>query len=240
MALTEGVPSPALFLAGYLDREQLAARTAPGHVLRIRVETGGAVDIVASEATPPRENAAALELDDVYLLPVGWLSSCRVTAIYEVSRSGDPVLTREVDGAPLRLAPAGASHGVDGLPEEAQRWPHGRLRSTATRYVLVPEAGGLGPWQRLHAHRPAPRPGPGILAVRVGRGQAIDITATASAMAGLTAGPVHRVDARGGRGGPAAAREQLRRGDGGGCVALAPRHLAVRRPASPTAQRVDR
>jgi hypothetical protein len=207
-ALTNGVPSAHLFLLGYLDRQRLTARTSAGHLLQVRVQPEGAVDVGASEAAVPRILTDALSYNDVYLLPAAWLSRCHVVATLAVTPGGDPAVPdRSPEEHPVLLRCLDAGHGVPGLPVESVRWPHGSIRSTATRFALVPEkplpekllhekplpekpvrpepADGPTAWLPLLQQRPQPSPGHRLLELRIVRGTAIDVAATAGDLAPL-------------------------------------------------------
>ncbi|MEU4643332.1 hypothetical protein [Micromonospora sp. NPDC023814] len=188
VAVTDGVPSPGLFLLAHLDAVGLGARTRARHLLTLRVGPGGAVDVAASDAEPPPALAPALRDRDVYLLPAGWLDRCRIVAALKVGSHGDLTPHRRWTDAPVRLLSRGAAHGVPGLPDEVQRWPRGRLQTAAARFIMVradsPE--GLGQWQRLHRQRPPVLPDHRLIEVLVDRDRAIDVAGTARALAGLT------------------------------------------------------
>jgi len=177
----DGLPTPHLFVAAHLDRDRLAARTLSAFLLRLHVGPGAAVDVAASEAEPPEAAAALLEDADVYLLPAGWLNRCRLVTAYRVDRRGQLAGERRYADAAVTIDSQGAAHGVPGLPDDVVRWPHGPMRSTATRFVTVPRA-GLGSWRPLHRRRPPVQPGHTLLEIRVGRAQAIDVTATHEAL----------------------------------------------------------
>lgn len=183
-----GIPSANLFLLGHLDANRLALRTEHGYLLALRIDPGGAVDVAASEVTPPPALAAALRERDVYVLPAGWLDRCRLVAGLRVVRGGRLLPQNRFVDLPVTLLSRGAAHGIPGLPNEVQRWPHGGLRTTISRYVMVKEDSpdGLGPWQRLHQQRPPAVTGHRLLEVRVGRERAINVANTARALAGLS------------------------------------------------------
>jgi hypothetical protein len=186
-AFVHGVPSPVLFLVGRLDRDRLAVDTSASHLLRIAVAPGGAVDPVASEATPPAVFTDWLTPGDAYVLPARWLDRCRVIASFRVVPGREPVPQGRVDRLPVLLAPQGAAHGVDGLPAEAPRWPQYRRRSLVTCYLVIPRDATLGPWCALFTDRPSPRGDEWLLAVGVAREQAIDVVAANELLAGLPA-----------------------------------------------------
>ncbi|RFS45574.1 hypothetical protein [Micromonospora craniellae] len=188
VATVDGVPSPSLFLVGHLDPESLTGRTTAAHLLQVRVAPGGAVDVAATEVDPPADSAEALAHRDAYVLPAGWLPRCQVVATYRVTPERVAVRQSRPPNLPLRLACAGARHGVPGLPAEAARWPRSRLGLRGTdRFVLLrPERPGPG-WHHLHADRPDPVDEATLLSVRVEREQAIDVTATVQELADLTA-----------------------------------------------------
>ncbi len=185
-AIVTGVPSPELFLTGHLDADLLAERTTAAHLLQVRVAPGGAIDVVASDVTPPAEIAPMLAHKDAYVLPPGWLSRCEVVATYRVTRDHASVRQSRHAGVPLLLRPSGAGHGVPGLPASAARWPQARIRG-ASRYVLLVEPSPQQPWLPLTAEKPSPSDGAVLAEVRVERNQALDVSATAAALADLPA-----------------------------------------------------
>jgi hypothetical protein len=178
--VAEGIPSPTLFLAGHLNRSRLAARTSADHLLQLRIRRGGAVGLGATEVTPPPAFASTLRDSDVYMLPAGWLDKSRLVGA--VSVTGGAIPQFQPAEAPVLLWTDGAAHGVPGLPDDAKRWPDGRLRASATRYLLVAEYDrrGLGDWQRVYANRPDPKEGHRLLEVRIRHGLAIDVVTTAA------------------------------------------------------------
>jgi hypothetical protein len=184
-AIVAGVPSRDLFLTGHLDADLLAERTTAAHLLQVRIAPNGAIDVAATEVAPPADVARLLTYRDAYLLPAGWLPRCEVVATYRVTRDHASVRQSRHANAALLLRPAGAAHGVPGLPESAARWPHGRIRG-ANRYLVVAEP-PAPPWLPLTARRPAPTQGAVLVEVRVERDQAIDVAATAAALASLPA-----------------------------------------------------
>ncbi|MER7277824.1 hypothetical protein ABT369_25625 [Dactylosporangium sp. NPDC000244] len=185
--VTDGVPSPHLFLLGHLDQGGLAARTDAEWLVAVRVGPGGAVDVTASEAVVPDRLRAALGHNDVYLLPAAWLSRASLLAAYRVTPGG-VAPPRWLTGRPLRIQSQGAEHGVAGLPNEVVRWPQSSLRTTVSCFVVVPESPEpLGTWLRLHQHRPAPAAGHRLLELRVGRRAAVDVPATATTLRRLSA-----------------------------------------------------
>jgi hypothetical protein len=188
-AAAKGIACPDLFLLGHLDLARLAARIRDGYILQLRVAAGGAVDVAASEADPPAALAPALNDNDVYLLPGGWLDRSRLVAALRVVQGGQILPQNRFVDAPVNLKSQGGAHGIPGLPNQVERWPRGRVRTAVTRYIMVREndPDGLGAYQQLHPRRPPAVSGGRLLQVRVGNGRAIDVAATASALAGLTA-----------------------------------------------------
>ena len=187
-AAVDGIPSPHLFLLGRLQPTRLARELTRGHLLRLRVEPGGAVDLPMSDVRPPPELQHLLSPTDTYLLPAGWLDRTLIVGAAPV-RDGRAGVPQAVPGLPLTICSNGARHGADGLPNDVPLWPRGRLRAAATAYALVPTvrrepAGG---WVKLHKHRPRPVPGWRLVQLRIGRGRAIDVAAAARLLAPLSA-----------------------------------------------------
>jgi hypothetical protein len=181
-AVTDGIPSSTLFLTGHLDRDGLASRTSAEYLLQLKVYRGGAVDVGASEVTPPHAVARALAERDTYILPAGWLGQSTLTAALRVNQAGVTEPAYEWDESAVLLRTDGAAHGVPGLPGDVRRWPEGRLRTSVTRYLLVSEDVPFGEcgWQRVYSDAPDPAPGHRLLQVRIGRSLAIDMVATAA------------------------------------------------------------
>jgi hypothetical protein len=188
-AVTDGIPSPSLFLLAHLDRNGLAAVPGVEHIVQVRVPPGGAIDVPATEVVPPRYLREPLADRDVYLLPAGWLDRARLVAAFRVGPGGQVRPQIQLGDAPVILRCAGASHGAPGLPNEVERWPRGRLRSSVTAFIVVDpnDPAGLGQGQRLYQRRPDVVEGARLLQIRLERGRAIDVAATAEALAGFPA-----------------------------------------------------
>jgi hypothetical protein len=168
---------------------RLADRRSPGgsagaYLLRVRVEPGGAVDVVASSARPPSDVRHLLNLTDVYLLPAGWLTRAYVVAGFRVDGDGRTSEVEVFPSTPLTIRCADARHGVAGLPNDVERWPRSRLRSSVSMYALLGQPGDPTPdWLELHRRRPPVTEDVTLVEISVGRSQAIDLAATAALLA---------------------------------------------------------
>jgi hypothetical protein len=187
-AASDGLPSPDLFLRGRLDPYRLAGELdQAGHLLRLRVGAGGAVNLPASEVQPPSEAQHLFRETDVYLLPAGWLDRTTIVAGYRATPGGalEPV---PCAAGRLMIRPAGARHGAEGLPNEVRRWPVRRWPSTARGYVLLPVAAeaALPDWLAVHRRKPPVDEAYCLVELRIGRGRAIDVAASAIELAPLT------------------------------------------------------
>jgi hypothetical protein len=187
-SVADGVPSPHLFLIGHTNLGRMTGGSlevsAPRYLLRVRVEPGGAVDVAAS---PPAELRALLGSAGAYLLPAGWLHRCRVLSGLRVDATGGTTPDGDFPSPPLLMYCSGARHGAQGMPNEVVRWPRSRLRATAARYVVIPDAsaGPVTDQLVLYGHKPPVRPGSRLVEVTVGRRRAIDVAATYRRLVGL-------------------------------------------------------
>jgi hypothetical protein len=182
-ASADGVPSPDLFLLGELVPPAPRLDAPPGHLLRVRVGRGAAVDLAAADQHVPPTLYLSFAGRDVFLLPAGRLDRVRVLEGYALDQSGEPVPLDVPGTGAVRLRCAGAPHGVDNLPGDAPRWPD---KGPATAYALFPPAvwadsGGLG----LYRRRPPVRRGHRLLELRIERGDAINVRACARELAPL-------------------------------------------------------
>nr|BFE59539.1 hypothetical protein GCM10020063_040650 [Dactylosporangium thailandense] len=185
-AAVDGVPSPDLFLLGRLEPRPITEPRAPQYLLRIRVEAGGAVELGHLSVRVPSHLQHLVHLG-LYLLPIGWLEQARLVGGYELTEGG-PVPVDRIADEPVTIRSTGARHGIDGLPNEAVRWPQ---RRPGTAYAMVPETGTEAgqPGHRLPLLRRRPRPEDGfrLVQLRIPRRRAIDAGRTAAALGQLTA-----------------------------------------------------
>jgi hypothetical protein len=169
---TEGVPTPELFLLGVLDG-------TPGHTPegpRLLVAPGAAIAAAMVSDAAPQRLRAALRVPHTYLIPAGWLDQAR---LHGAPDGGGP----DELGHPPVLRCTGASHGIDGLPDDVVYWPRTR---PARVFALRPIAGPASGFVRLHRRRPPVVAGHRLLQLRIRRAAAIDVRASASRIAGLT------------------------------------------------------
>lgn len=175
-----GLRTPDLFLLGHLDPHAIRPDRRARWLLRVRVEAGGAV-LASSIGAPVPSRFQHLLDQQVYLIPAGRLGRARLVTGYPLT-AGDAVGTGMPGGAPLRIASAGALHGVPGLPDDAPRWPGPR-----TAYALVPLHARTLPtgWMRLLRRAPAVSAGRLLIEVMVPEGRAIDVPAAAELLGRL-------------------------------------------------------
>ncbi|MGC4879747.1 hypothetical protein ACLQ26_26205 [Micromonospora sp. DT43] len=181
----EGVPSANLFLLGHLDGERLARAHPRQHLLCLRVEAGGLVDLGRVDPLPADLRHLAAEAG-TFLLPAGWLDQARLQAGYDINDGGRPHEEIELPGSRVLLGCTGARHGADGLPNEVVPWPRGERSANA--WAVVPESPDEPPGDFLPVQyrRPAVREGHRLLRLEVAAGRAVDVPASAAAVAGLT------------------------------------------------------
>ncbi|WP_432974637.1 hypothetical protein [Dactylosporangium sp. CA-233914] len=182
-AAEDGVPSPDLFLLGELAPPAPRLDAPPGHLLRVRVAPGAAVDLTATDQHVPPTLYLSFAGRDVFLLPAGRLDRVRMLAGYALEPSGEPIRLDVPATGAVRLRCVGARHGVDGLPGDVPRWP---AKHTAKAYALLPptgwaDSGGLG----LYRRRPPARHGHRLVELRVEPHDAIDLRACARELASL-------------------------------------------------------
>jgi hypothetical protein len=192
-AAAEGIPSARLFLIGHLSADGGGA----AHTVRVRVEPHGAVDVPATGIEPPVALGPEVIGVDAYVIPADWLDHCKI-----ILASGGT--------APARLCCSGASHGINGLPEDIPRWPT-RWRSPGIAYAILQEAGDKAETRdnakardnvrvrdnteageeavepaiepvRLYRRRPPAQAGR-LVQLRIDAGLAVDIAATARRLA---------------------------------------------------------
>ncbi|MDP9796134.1 hypothetical protein J2S43_004646 [Catenuloplanes nepalensis] len=178
---TAGLRTPDLFVPGHLDPHAIRADRQARWLLRVRVEPGGAV-LASSIGAPVPSRFQHLLSQQVYLIPAGRLGRARLVTGYALTAGGDAIGTGTPGGAPLRIASAGALHGVPGLPDDAPRWPGPR-----TAYALLPVHARTLPtgWMRLLRRAPAVTPGRLLMEVLVPEGRAIDVPAAAELLGRL-------------------------------------------------------
>ncbi|PYC65533.1 hypothetical protein C7C45_28260 [Micromonospora arborensis] len=185
-AVERGVPTPHLFLVGTLRPPAPGTLAAGEHLLRVRVEPGGAVDTSSINVhEPPVVQALLANPEKAYLLPGGLLGRTRLVASYDVAASGHfTARATPPTGPALALRCSGAEHGIEGLPSDVSRWP---WEHDATAYALLPGpkvASSNGALVLLR-RRPRVRPGHRLLELRVPWRRAVDVRATALQIAGL-------------------------------------------------------
>ncbi|MFI5838787.1 hypothetical protein ACIA8K_03600 [Catenuloplanes sp. NPDC051500] len=183
--VADGVPSANLFLIGHLDGERIARANPQKHLLCLRVEAGGAVDLYQAADVPADLRHQAAEAG-TFLLPAGWLDQARLQAGYRIDENGTPQDREELTAGPALLRTTGARHGTDGLPNEVVNWPRSERGGSA--WVIIPEPPGVpsGDYLPLHQKRPAVRSGHRLVHVQVSANRAIDVAASAQALVGLT------------------------------------------------------
>jgi hypothetical protein len=171
----EGVPSADLFVLA----DAVPRPGADRHLVRLRVEPGGAVPMSAVLTHAPPAVRQRLTGVGTWLLPAGWLDRARLEGAFRLA--GTPLLLRSTD----------ARHGADGIPEDTVRWPAATV--TAEVFALVPDAPPEQPADlvALHPRLPATAPvGSRALRLRLDGGAdggpAIDVTAGADRLAPLT------------------------------------------------------
>lgn len=180
----EGVPSANLYLVAHLAGGPLARTGPQRHLLHLRVEAGGAVDLsrVGDDLPADLRHQAT---EGTFLLPAGWLDLARPQQGWRVDEAGHPRDPVDLPGNPLTLRCRGARHGTDGLPNEVVFTPRGgRL------WAVVPDrpdtAGTVADLLVLLARRPAVRDGHRLVRLQVAPNRAVDVVASAAALAGLT------------------------------------------------------
>ncbi|MEU7753034.1 hypothetical protein [Micromonospora sp. NPDC049171] len=182
----EGVPSADLFLVGDLDGERVARAHPYQHLLCLRVEAGGLVDLDRVGDLPVDLGHRVAAAAGRFLLPAGWLDQARLQAGYDIDDAGRPQEETELPGHDVVLRCTGARHGTDGLPDDVVRWPAGGRR--AGGWALIPAAGDepTDDFLPLHQGRPPVRDGYLLVRLRVAAGRAIDARASAAALAAHT------------------------------------------------------
>ncbi|MDR7274253.1 hypothetical protein [Catenuloplanes atrovinosus] len=181
----EGVPSPNLFLIAHLDGERVAGAAPQKHLLCLRVEAGGAVDLGRVGTVPADLKHLATE-GGTYLLPAGWLDQARLQVAYTIGDDGRPGEEVEVAANPIVLRSTGARHGTEGLPNDVATWP--RTERGGGAWALIPESPAVpeGDFLPLHTKRPPIHEGQRLVHLQVPAGRAIDVTASAAALVTLT------------------------------------------------------
>ncbi|WP_432990737.1 hypothetical protein [Dactylosporangium sp. CA-233914] len=185
-AVGRGVPTPHLFLVGTLKPPAPGMLAGGEHLLRVRVDPGGAVDTSSIFVHEPSVVQALLaHRGESYLLPGGLLRRARLVASYGVEASGQLAARGTFPTRPaLALRCSGAEHGIAGLPGDLPRWP---WETEATAYALLPGpdiASSNGALVLLR-RRPEVWAGRRLLELRIPWRRAIDVRATAKQIAGL-------------------------------------------------------
>lgn len=180
----EGVPSANLHLVAHLAGGPLARTGPQRHLLCLRVEAGGAVDLsrVGDDLPADLRHQAT---EGTFLLPAGWLDLARLQQGYRVDETGHPRDPVDLPAHPLTLRCRGARHGTDGLPNEVVFTPRG-----GRMWAVVPDrpdtTGTVADLVVLLARRPPVRDGHRLLRLQVAPNRAVDVVASAAALAGLT------------------------------------------------------
>jgi hypothetical protein len=185
VAVLDGVRSGHLFVVGRLDPCRAADELGRGYLLRVRAEPGAAVDLVASNVRVPEHAAGMFAPNDAFLLPAGWLGRVWVQSGYGIAAGGVLHSFGRLPEAPLTIRAGGASHGVDGLVNEVERWPRKRIGAgTTTAYAIIPPVGGepVGDGVALRVQIPAVRRDYRLVELRVAAGAGIDVTRSALAL----------------------------------------------------------
>ncbi|MFY1635495.1 hypothetical protein ACN27F_19845 [Solwaraspora sp. WMMB335] len=187
-AAVEGIPTAGLFLVGDLDGTRVARANPGTYLLCLQVGVGSAIDLSRVGEVPNEVRHRLGDGDDEsgwFLLPAAWLDRVRLLAGYQVDDDGRPRARTKLPGAPVLLRCTGARHGVDGLPDEAVRWPGGRRSGHA--WVILPQTPDVPAGDVLDARRkrPALRAGHRLVRVRLDAGTAIDVPASAAGLTGL-------------------------------------------------------
>ncbi len=174
----EGVPAAELFVLGEVHAARVPLRGVERHVLRLRVDPGGAVAMPSVLTHAPPEVRRRMTSADTYLLPAGWLDRARLEGAFRLA------------GTSLVLRSTYASHGADGIPEDIPRWPAAGV--TAEVFAVLPHASAQPPVDllALHPRLPAaPRSGRRAVRLRldggVDGGPGIDVTTGANLLAPL-------------------------------------------------------
>lgn len=184
-AAEEGIPTPHLFVIGRLHAPGPGTLRRDENLLRVRVDTGGAVDLTSIDVHV-QSNMHLLDdgPGDSYLLPGGLLDRARLLNGWLAHPSGGySAYERFPAGRPLTLRSSGARHGAEGLPGDMPRWlPDG----AGIAYSLLPGPvlAGTGALPLL-ATRPRPRPGHRLLELEVPVQQILDVRAAAQQLAGM-------------------------------------------------------
>jgi hypothetical protein len=166
-AAESGIPSSRMFLVGHVD----PSPTRAPYEIRIRVGRHGAVDVPATGVAPPPELRNEVCAKDAYVVPAAWLDQCQI-----VLDSGC---------VPATVWCTGATHGIEGLPEIGQAWPH-TMRGSLRAYALVPAAGSDASWVRLR-RRPPKITNRRLVEVRVSKRLVIDLARLSARMPALPA-----------------------------------------------------
>lgn len=185
-AAVEGIPTAGLFLVADRDGARVAAANPGTYLLCLGIGAGSAIDLSQVAAVPGQARGhtdGGSGAPGRFLLPAAWLDQVRLLAGYRVDDDGRPRGRVELPGEPVLLRCTGARHGVDGLPDEAVRWPG----STRAWVVLPPAPGGpQGEAVEAWLRRPAVRAGCRLARVRIPAGTAIDVLASTTVLAGLS------------------------------------------------------
>ncbi|TCB96785.1 hypothetical protein E0H26_14295 [Micromonospora zingiberis] len=180
-AVGGGLPGAELFLLAFLD-----PRSVPDgrHLLRVRVEPGGAIPMAALRAQLPARLQHLRGLREAYLLPAARLDRAFAVDTFAMDQRGELTSTGECAGESLSIRCASQARSIAGLPNEVRRWP---TFGTRRAYALLPADRVRLPrnWLRLYRRQPPVRAGRLLVELRVPRHRAIDVTATADLLAPL-------------------------------------------------------
>ena len=196
MQLAEsGLPTADVFLLASSDLVRICRGHRTGHVLRLMIPPGSAVELSAhAEQAPARLQHRVRESWTSHLIPLGWLPEVNVREVSFLDGRAEPGETRPWTGGGLHVRFVGAAHGVPGLPPEVVRWPARRQRARAhltlphNPDIIMARMQAHPGWLPLYHHTPHVPAGHYLLELDIEQRAAIDVPATLAALAGIPVG----------------------------------------------------
>ena len=191
----DGLPTSDLFLLASSDVARICRGHRSGHVLRLVVPPGRAVELAPyAGKVPARMQHRVRESWATHLIPLVWLSDVTVREVCYLDGRDEPGGRRPWPGGSLPVRFVGAAHGVPNLPHEVVRWParrqHARAHMTLPHdpSIIVARLQAYPGWLPLYHDTPHVPAGHYLLDLDIEHRAAIDLPATLATLAEIPVG----------------------------------------------------
>jgi hypothetical protein len=187
-----GLPTSDVFLLASSDLVRMCRSHRTGHVLRLMVAPGGAVELSTYAATvPARMQHRVRQSWSTHVVPLVWLPDVIVREVCYLDGRAEPEETKPWPGGSLPVRFVGAAHGVPGLPNEVVRWParrqHARAHITLPydQNTILARMQAYPGWLPLYCDTPHVPTGHYLLDLDISHRGVIDLPATLAALEGV-------------------------------------------------------